>query len=142
MKAWRIILAVTLIFSAGAVTGAIVARKIAPRIVKTERVSPPPNFTQSPERRKEYLDRLESKLNLSGDQKQKIDGILRASQTRLRSLWDNWEPQAKEEFQRTRKEITEVLSEEQRELYRQMRKHRSNDKNDRRDQKPIASESK
>ena len=127
MKTWKIILAVLLIFGAGAVTGAIVVRRIAPRIVKTERVVPS-MMNHSPERRREYVERLDARLKLTPEQKQKIDQILTDSQDRLKTVWEEFQPAAREEFGRTRKEISELLTPEQLEIYKQMRKHREKDK--------------
>lgn len=126
MKTWRIILAVCLIFAAGAVTGALVARRIAPAVIKQSEKQPP-SMPPHQDQRKGYLERLEAKLNLTPEQKQQVDRILKESQERMKQLWAGIEPQAKEEYKRTRKEISEILTPEQNEKYKAMRRDRGGD---------------
>jgi hypothetical protein len=123
VKTWRIFLAVCLIFAAGAVTGGVIARRISPvSAAKIEK--PAPSMPPHADQRKGYLERLDAKLKLSPDQKQQVDRIIKESQERMKQLWQGIEPQAKEEYKRTRKEISEILSPEQQEIYKTMRRDR------------------
>ena len=125
MNRWRVILAVVVIFLAGAGTGGALVRTFAPK-VKTEyrrtHVSPP--LPVGNERRQEYLAKLDRELQLNADQRVKIEEILAASQKRMKEIWEPMEPQVKEEYRRTRREISEVLTPEQQAKMKNMRKGR------------------
>jgi hypothetical protein len=118
---WRVILAAIVIFAAGAVTGGFAVRGYAPRKPGKANVSTP--LPVSPERREDYLSRLDRELQLTPEQRTRIETILSGSQERMKKLWRSIEPHTKEEYQRTRKEISEILTPEQREKKKQMRQH-------------------
>ena len=107
----RVILATVVIFLAGGVTGGIVVRTYAPKVVKRTHVSPP--LPISHDRRQEYIAKLDRELELTDEQQVKIEQILAASQKRMKQIWEPFEPQVKEEYRRTRREIFEVLTPEQ-----------------------------
>jgi Spy/CpxP family protein refolding chaperone len=109
---WLIILAAAIIFGAGAATGALVVRTYAPKVVKRMHVSPP--LPVSNDRRQEYVSKLDRELTLSQEQRTQIEQILAASQKRMKQIWEPLEPQVKDEYKRTRREISEVLTPEQR----------------------------
>jgi Spy/CpxP family protein refolding chaperone len=119
---WRVILAAAVIFLAGAGTGAIVTRTFAPKIVKRTHVSQP--LPTGPDRRQEYIARLDRELQLTAEQRTQVEVILAASQKRMKELWEPMEPQVKEEYRRTRREISEILSPEQQARMKQWRKDR------------------
>jgi Spy/CpxP family protein refolding chaperone len=122
---WRIILATVVIFLAGAATGGIVVRTYAPKIVKRMHISPPLPIGQ--DRRDEYLAKLDRELQLTPDQRVQVAAILSESQTRMKELWEPVEPQVKEEYRRTRREISEVLTPEQQAKMKQWRKDKDKD---------------
>jgi Spy/CpxP family protein refolding chaperone len=124
VKTWRIFLAICLIFSAGAGTGALVARRVAAVSIPKERHTPPSPPNTSPDKKKDYLERLDAKLNLTPEQRAKIDKLLQESQARMKQLWADFEPQTREEYRRTRKEISDLLDPAQKEIYQNMRKDR------------------
>jgi hypothetical protein len=121
---WKAILAVLVIFTAGAATGGFVVRTYAPRIVTRTHVTPalPISF----EKRMEYVDKLDKEIQLTGEQRKKVENIIAASQARIKDVWRDCEPQLKEEYRRTRKEISEILSPEQQEKMKHFRKDREN----------------
>jgi Spy/CpxP family protein refolding chaperone len=123
---WRVILAAAVIFAAGAATGGMAIRVYAPKTI-TKTQAPPP-LPVSQDRRHDYLSKLDRELDLTPEQRQKIEAILAASQDRMKELWRSIEPQTKEEYQRTRKEISEVLTPEQREKRKQLRHQRDRDR--------------
>ena len=127
MNRWRVILAAAVIFLAGAGTGGALVRSFAPRIVKRMHVSPP--LPIGPDRREEYLSKLDHELQLTPEQRRTAEGILAASQKRMKEIWEPFEPQVKEEYRRTRREISEILTPAQQERMKQMRKdeHRGRD---------------
>jgi hypothetical protein len=117
---WRVILATIVIFLAGAATGGVVVRTYAPKIVKRTHISPPLPIGQ--DRRDEYLTKLDRELQLTSDQREQVAAILSESQTRMKQLWEPVEPQVKEEYRRTRREISDVLTPEQQAKMKQWRK--------------------
>jgi hypothetical protein len=62
----------------------------------------------------EMLRRLESTLNLSPEQRDSIDALVRESQERVRKLWEPIRPRAQDEFRQLREKVRGVLTEEQR----------------------------
>ena len=125
MNRWRVILAAIVIFAAGVASGAVVVRTYAPRIVKRTHVSPP--LPIGHDRRQEYISKLDRELQLTPEQRAKIETILADSQKRMKELWEPMEPQVKEEYRRTRREISETLTPEQQEKMQQWRKGEKGD---------------
>ncbi len=124
MNRWRVILAAVVIFLAGAGTGAILVRNYAPKVVKRTNVSAP--LPTTPERRVEYISKLDRELGLTPEQRTQVEEILAASQKRMKQLWEPMEPQVKEEYRRTRREISEILTPEQQAKMKQWKKDRDN----------------
>jgi len=119
---WKVILAAVVIFLAGATTGGVLVRNYAPKVVKRTHTSPP--IPISSQRRQEYLVKLDRELELTPDQHKQVEGILAASQQRMKHLWEPVEPQIKDEYRRTRKEIADVLNPDQREKMKKMHNER------------------
>lgn len=123
MNRWRVILAAAVIFLTGAGTGAVLVRTYAPpKIVKRSHVSPP--LPIGSERREEYIARLDRELQLTAEQRTQVETILKDSQKRMKEIWEPMEPQVKEEYRRTRREIFEILTPEQQARMKQWRKER------------------
>lgn len=122
---WRVILAAAVIFLAGAGTGGVLVRSYAPKVVKRLHVSPP--LPTTPERRSEYISKLDREVQLTPAQRTVVEEILAASQKRMKLLWEPMEPQVKEEYRRTRREISEILTPEQQEKMKHWRKDRDKD---------------
>jgi Spy/CpxP family protein refolding chaperone len=122
---WRVILAAAVIFLTGAVTGAVLVRTYAPKIVKRTHISPP--LPIGHDRRQEYLSKLDHELQLTEEQRTQVEAILAKSQQRMKELWEPFEPQVKDEYRRTRREISEILSPEQQKKMKYMRKDRDKD---------------
>ncbi len=114
MNRWKIILAAGLIFLAGAASGACglhlfhaVGRPQSSAHSTTSRPGP----GSGP--KAEFLRRATMRLDLSPDQREKIDELVSASQQRMRKLWEPVAPQAHAEMEGLQKSIEEVLSSEQ-----------------------------
>ncbi len=121
MKAWRVILAAVVIFAAGVVTGGLAVHlkqaKRAPQNVSA-------GFSRQ---RGEVLDRMQRRLYLTPEQRQRIEGILRDSNARMNGLWDTIAPRARDEQNRVNDLIRAELRDDQREKFEQMLKsHRGN----------------
>jgi len=123
---WRVILATVVIFLAGAASGGVVVRTYAPKIVKRTHISPPLPIGQ--DRRDEYLAKLDRELQLTPEQRKQVEAILCESQKRMKEIWEPLEPDVKEEYRRTRREISEVLTPEQQAKMKQWRKDKDNSK--------------
>ena len=122
MNRWRVLLAVAVIFLAGAGTGGALVRKFAPKVVKRIDVREP--LPVGHQRRQEYIEKLDRELVLSAEQRTKVEDILAASQKRMKEIWEPLEPQVKEEYKRSRREISEVLTPEQQAKMKSWRKDR------------------
>jgi Spy/CpxP family protein refolding chaperone len=133
---WRVILAAIVIFCAGAATGGLVVRTYAPKVVKRAHVSPP--LPIGNDRRQEYIAKLDRELQLTAEQRARVETILSESQKRMKAIWEPMEPQVKEEYRRTRREISEVLSPEQQEKMKQWRKGDNKKPGERSNEKPEA----
>jgi Spy/CpxP family protein refolding chaperone len=130
---WRIILAAAVIFCTGAATGALITRTYAPKVVKRTHVSQP--LPISHDRRQEYISKLDRELTLTVEQRKQIEEILAASQKRMKQIWEPVEPEVKEEYRRTRREICEILTPEQQAKMSKWRK--DGNKKDEGQEKPL-----
>ena len=111
MNRWRIILAAAVIFCAGGATGGLLVRTYAPKVVKRVHVSQP--LPISPDRRQEYIEKLDKEVSLTAEQRIQVEQILAASQKRMKQIWEPVEPEVKDEYRRTRREISDILTPEQ-----------------------------
>lgn len=136
MNRWRVILAAAVIFLAGVGTGAVVVRTYAPKIVKRTHLSPP--LPIGHDRRQEYISKLDRELQLTPEQRTQVEGILADSQERMKQMWEPIEPQVKNEYRRTRREISEILNPEQQAKMKQWRKDKDNSKSMEKKDEPEA----
>ncbi len=114
MNTWKVILATVVIFSAGVFTGGLLVKQTS----RPEPV-PSPKFG-----RIEMLRRLSQLLTLTPEQNEQLDTIMRESQERTKVFWELLEPELRAEFRKTRDEIREVLTPEQRKLFDELLKQR------------------
>ena len=121
MTRWKVIFAAFVIFAAGAVTGALSMRGFNAESPRQKAPSPPPHPFPSPQA---YVEKLDRQVQLTEEQRVKIEELLTESQKRMEKLWEPISPVAREEFRRTRKEISEILTEEQREQWKKHWRHR------------------
>src|SRR2546428_576587 len=106
------------IFGAGVVTGALVARhseriQVNPRQhngTGGTRVAPAYSAGGI---RLEFLRRAQRELDLNPEQRERIDKILKESQERSREIMEPVTPELRAELQRTKDEFREVLTPEQ-----------------------------
>ena len=127
MNTWKPILAALVIFAAGVVTGGLTVKlRTPPAAPRGPRpVDQRPLITQRWEGQlRELARKMEKQLELSADQRGRIEAIVRDSQSRMRGIWDEVAPRAREEFRRTRQQIREVLTPEQRKRYEELFRER------------------
>ena len=117
MNSWKVILATVVIFGAGVLTGTFVSQYSA-SLYEARHPRPgagfrPGEFGSSGGMRWEFLRRIQRDLDLTADQREHIDKILKQSQDRTRKLMEPVSPQLHQELQRARAEFREVLTPEQ-----------------------------
>jgi Spy/CpxP family protein refolding chaperone len=125
VNVWKVILVTLVIFSTGAITGGLVARKTASHPPQSSWQNSSTNRPQQafkPDRmyRRHFLRKAQEELGLTPEQTEEIEAIVSASQVRTRELWEEISPQMRAEFQATQEEIRAVLTPEQQELYERM----------------------
>jgi hypothetical protein len=128
VKEWKVILAALVIFGAGVVTGALVVN-LSRKPLRPQNVfiGPPPGAAVSAgvkppwhDQRYEFVRRAERQLDLSPDQRQRIDALVRDSQQRTKTLWEAFSPKLAEEMRKVRDQVREVLTPEQRKRFEEM----------------------
>lgn len=126
VNTWRIVAAALVIFAAGVLTGGAGAglatrfsreRKYAPLIARPL-TNAMPRLTNNVFRapggaRLELIHRLTRDLDLSEEQKTKLEPVFTNGQARLNALWDPVAPKAKAVYDEIRKEINSILTPEQ-----------------------------
>jgi Spy/CpxP family protein refolding chaperone len=111
VKHWKVILATLVIFGAGIVTGGLAGKRIE---------APPPPFHRPGMQRVEVLRRMEKRLDLNLEQRQRIEQILCDSQERMSKLWEQVGPKMREEFHLVNKRISEELTPEQKKKFEEL----------------------
>jgi hypothetical protein len=117
VNTWKVILATMLIFGSGVITGGLLVRK-------SERVRTPRTGQNLAVRqvqpgspggmRLELLRRMERDLDLSPEQRELADKIIKESQERTRKIMEPVSPQMRDELQLTKERFRAVLTPEQR----------------------------
>jgi hypothetical protein len=123
VNSWKVILATMVIFGAGVVTGGLLVRHSerirAPRPKLGPVVNRPGQPLSAGVMRLDFLRRAGRELDLTPDQRERLDKIIRESQERTRKVMA---PYLREEVQRTKEEFREVLTPEQRPRFDQLLK--------------------
>ena len=124
------------IFGAGVVTGALVFQfvpgLVGPRHQRPAWVSRSAEFWSPGGMRLEFLRRIQRELDLTAEQRERIDKLLKQSQERTRKIMEPIGPQLHGEIQRAKSEFREALTPEQQTRFDQLlkqqqhfREHRS-----------------
>ncbi len=130
MKLWKVILVTLVIFSTGAITGGVVARKAlggasekAGHHSLTNRVA---EGFRPPERlmRRDFVSGIRAQLELTPQQAEQMEAIVQDSQERTRKLWEEFSPQMRAELKRTQDRIRELLTPEQQKKFEELMKKR------------------
>ena len=142
VNVWKIILATVVIFGTGVVTGGMLVNhsdRVKQRQIRSLRsAAQPPQWTpplrefprradkelqQSLEqRRMEFLLRVTRELDLTLEQREHIERLVRESQERTRQLWQRVGPQMRKELADVREKIREELSPQQRKRFEELMK--------------------
>jgi len=109
------------IFGTGVVTGGLLVRNVEragfrrpQRAGGVVRPAQPPSPGVM---RIEFLRRVQQELDLTPEQREPIDRILKNGQERMKELMETVEPRRREEFKRTLEEFRAVLTPEQRQRF-------------------------
>ena len=144
MNPWKPILAALVIFAAGVITGGLLVshadrvsqnprRKpgieltrpvVNPSPLANPRETPPrPQLSRNPRiLSEEFMHRLETEMQLTRGQRERIQEIIVAGQGRNKEIWDRITPELRREMIETQKRIREILTPEQRAKYEELMK--------------------
>jgi hypothetical protein len=129
VNSWKVILATMVIFGAGVITGGLLVRHVAtpvklrpPRLFSGNTNAPAANVTPAQLQRIEFLVRANRELDLSTEQRERIEKILRDGQERSRKIWESVAPDMRKELQSVREKIRAELSPEQRHKFEELMK--------------------
>ena len=88
VKTWKIILATLVIFTAGIITGGMVVRRaMAPNLARFHKTWEN-SRTQWMIQRPEFFQRMKVELNLTPEQAEKVETLIRQSHLRTEPLWE------------------------------------------------------
>jgi len=128
VNTWKPILAALVIFAAGVVTGGLT--------VKLRRVPTPPQPGQrfsdarpGPAQRwegqiRDLSKRMEKHLDLTPEQRDRVEFVVRDTQKRMKSILDEVAPRTRDEFRQMRQRIRDELTPEQRRKFEDLFKER------------------
>ncbi len=123
MKSAKLIFAAAVIFAAGLAGGVALTDLRYKARARTERTRP--DLVSSPIwYRLEFLKRVHRELELSPEQRSRIEGFIGESQERFRALWEPVAPQVRAELESVRNRIRAELSPGQQEKFDRMMKER------------------
>jgi hypothetical protein len=126
VNSWKVILATVVIFGAGVLTGALITQYSVnlnnPRHPRPGFGFRPVEFGSPGGMRLEFLRRIGRELDLSAEQQERIDRVLKESQDRTRKLMEPVGPQLRQEVQRAKAEFRAVLTPAQQETFDQLLK--------------------
>jgi Spy/CpxP family protein refolding chaperone len=124
VNTWKVILATIVIFSTGVLTGGLLVRH-------TEKLQAPPPRQDPPHTRPamavsagslrlEFLRRAQRELDLTAEQRERIDKILKDSQERTHQIMQPVAPELHAELDRTKEQFLGVLTPAQRIRFEQL----------------------
>ena len=130
MNTWKIILATILIFGSGVVTGGLLVRRsdqftpVRPgRLPAAAALQPAGQGGY----RLEFLRRAQRELNLTGEQRERVEKVFSQSQERTKRLMEPVAPHLREEFERSKLEFREILTPAQQARFDELLKQRARD---------------
>ena len=119
MKAWKFTFAALLIFAAGAITGYTIFN-IQAKTRREAEVAKRETLPLMLWQRFEMLRRTERQLELTAEQRTKIEVQIKESQERFRKLWEPLAPQAKVELDQLRERVLAEMTSEQKAKFEEM----------------------
>jgi Spy/CpxP family protein refolding chaperone len=137
VNTWKVILATMVIFGTGVVTGGLLVKYSNSNRGPHQHGSTPGRPAQpvSPSGMKfEFMRRAERELNLTPDQRERIDKIIAASQERTKKILEPVNPQIREDMKQTKEEFRAVLNPEQQTHFDELLKQQQRPRDPRRPQ--------
>lgn len=129
MNTWKAILAALVIFGAGFVTGNVLKRisdasKSSPVAAGPARNPTHPQQTLPLEqlRKVELMGRVQKDLDLTPDQRARIEKIIGDGQDHIRDLWNQVAPDIRDEYDDVKKKLCDVLTPEQKKRFDELMK--------------------
>jgi hypothetical protein len=128
VNSWKVILATIVIFGAGVFTGGLLVNQVKHPLIRRESSRPvtpaetlPPAVT--PEfLKKQFIQQLSDKLDLSLQQSNQIQRIIDQGQQNTHDLWKLVAPQFQVVWHDTRQQIRDVLTPEQKKQFETLMK--------------------
>lgn len=115
------------IFGAGVITGGLLVHNTGdpgrPRVQRPGNAgtnAPLPNVTPAQMQRMDFLVRASRELDLTPDQRERIERILKEGQERNRQIWEAAAPEMRKELQLVRERIRVELTPEQRRRFEEL----------------------
>jgi hypothetical protein len=135
VNTWRVIVATMAIFAAGVVTGGMLTLRVDRLgwVRRQHATRPAQPFTPGGSRL-EFLRRAQRELDLSPEQQERVDRLLKESQERNRKILEPVAPQLGQELQRAREEFKAVLTPEQQKRFEELLKKQAHPREPRRPQ--------
>lgn len=125
MSPWKVIFATLVIFCSGLITGAVLLRHFErphpPRKPQSANPSAPAAQTNAPspwhQQQRDLLKRMEKQLDLSPEQREHIDKIMKESQERTKAIREKIAPELRDEVKRLREQIRVELTPDQQKTF-------------------------
>lgn len=128
MFPWKVIGAAAVIFTAGIVSGSVATRIYQNRTAQQSAPRPPggPGGPPMPwvGQRMDFMRYMGDKLDLTQEQREKIDRLIKDSQQRTRELWEPFAPKLQAEMERLKAAVDAELTAEQRAKAEELHKRR------------------
>lgn len=130
MNTWKVILAALVIFGTGLVTGAILGKVTEAKPAVPATVARPNNNNSRPGqtlplehlRRLELMGRVQRELNLTAEQRRRIEKIIGDGQEHVRELWEEVEPDIHGELRDVQQKLCTELTPDQKQRFNQLMK--------------------
>jgi hypothetical protein len=139
VNTWKVILATLVIFIAGIVTGGLLVRYTEQNAPRRGERAAAPRLAQPGAAglvRMEFLKRVQKELDLTPDQHQRVDKMLKEHQEQIKKIVEPIEPDIQEEVQTAKDEFLETLTPTQRARFDELLKQQQRQKEPRRLQPP------
>ena len=131
MNTWKPILAALVIFAAGVVTGGLTVN------LRKQPAAKKPVAMPREGQLRELSRRMQAELDLTPEQRGRIETIIHDSQERVKTLRDEVGQKTSEEFREMRQKIRDELTPEQRKKFAEiMKQHDDRNKRDERTARP------
>lgn len=135
VNSWKIVFATMVIFACGVITGALITRQqhlaavpaVTPLSTDPAPQPAPPAYQLQ---KLEFLRKIQKHLDLTPEQRTRIESIMHQSQERTKPLWDQIAPQMRDEMKKVREEIRAELTPEQKKKFEALLKNRPPRKED------------